>query len=356
MKIAVICNYKLMPERVGGMDYFFEAFQKKCFDNNIEVHWYFPNNSNHFGYDNFFIHSSQGSDVATFFFKINSKIKEDYQFIFTHFVELCTPIFKKIKTISNAKIIAVDHNPRPIGGYPLKKKIEKRLKGLLYSKYIDTFVGVSIYTHKEIIKDFGKLISFKTFVIYNGIKLDEINFKKDTISTTTPRFLVASHLRESKGIYDLLDSILLLNEDIRSKLKIDIYGEGELFDSIYDWIKTNHLTEQIVMKGSVNNLKQLYADYDYLLQPTHMECFSLSILESLAANVPVITTPVGGNLEVVSDTKNGFVFPAKNIQALHQIIEKILLNQISISEGTRPLIAKHYSLEKMVSSYFDLLK
>ena len=32
-----------------------------------------------------------------------------------------------------------------------------------------------------------------------------------------------------------------------------------------------------------------------------MECFSLSILESLAANIPVITTPVGGNLEVVTN-------------------------------------------------------
>ena len=39
-----------------------------------------------------------------------------------------------------------------------------------------------------------------------------------------------------------------------------------------------------------------------------MECFSLSILESLSANIPVITTTVGGNLEVVTHEENGFIY------------------------------------------------
>jgi glycosyltransferase involved in cell wall biosynthesis len=36
---------------------------------------------------------------------------------------------------------------------------------------------------------------------------------------------------------------------------------------------------------------------------SHMECFSLSILESCVMNVPVITTNVGGNEEVIVNIK-----------------------------------------------------
>ena len=42
----------------------------------------------------------------------------------------------------------------------------------------------------------------------------------------------------------------------------------------------------------------------------------------LAANVPVITTPVGGNLEVINDGDNGFVHKEKDIKMLSSITFK----------------------------------
>ncbi|MDG2432747.1 MAG: hypothetical protein P8M54_09850, partial [Flavobacterium sp.] len=46
-RIAVLCNYKLLPERVGGMDYFFWQFDANCKLNNIQVDWFFPNTAKH---------------------------------------------------------------------------------------------------------------------------------------------------------------------------------------------------------------------------------------------------------------------------------------------------------------------
>ena len=120
-KIAVICNYELLPERVGGMDYFFWLFDQKCKANNIEAHWFFPNTSNHGNYKNATIFDSNYTNVENYF--LNHFANNQYDFVFTHFVELCTPFFKKFKNISQAKVIAIDHNPRPLAGYPLKKRI-----------------------------------------------------------------------------------------------------------------------------------------------------------------------------------------------------------------------------------------
>ena len=86
-----------------------------------------------------------------------------------------------------------------------------------------------------------------------------------------------------------------------------------------------------------------------------MECFSLSILESLAANVPVITTPVGGNLEIIENNKNGFIFEPKDHLALAAILKNIVLGNLKIENDVSLQIEKDFNLEKMVEEHIALL-
>ena len=108
--------------------------------------------------------------------------------------------------------------------------------------------------------------------------------------------------------------------------------------------------------GSNANINSIYQEYDYMLQPTHMECFSLSILESLAANIPVITTPVGGNTEVVKNGFNGYIFETKSIEELSKLLKKLIKGELGIEGTTRPLIEKQFSINSMVRNHLNLLK
>lgn len=354
-KIAIICNYKLLPERIGGMDYFFWDFDKKCKENNIDVDWFFPNKSDHGSYSNLTIYYNESESVETNFHNFCKENKTEYTHIITHFVELCTTFFSEIKKISKARIIAVDHNPRPLNGYSFKKKILKRVKGILFSRYIDVFIGVSNYTSKAILKDFGYHLNSKVQTIYNGVILDTILVREER-NLTKPSFLVASHLRESKGIQDLIEAVYLLPEKIKTEIVINIYGDGPYKNELSKKIENYSLEKCFLFMGSNPNLKALFSNYDYMLQPTHMECFSLSILESLAANVPVITTNVGGNTEVVTNGVNGFIFNAKEVNALAAILENVYLGNKKIAINTRELISNSFSLPKMVENHLKLLK
>ncbi len=353
-KIAVLCNYQLLSERVGGMDYFFWMFDKKCRENNIQVDWFFPNTSNQGDYKKLHIKASNGKTIEQFFLEDLKKNKTAYSHIIVHFLELCTPFFKKIGKVSNAKIIAVDHNPRPLNGYPVKKKLVKRMKGLLYSKYIDMFVGVSKYTVSEILKDFGKYLRKKTITIYNGVLMDDIVVRENR-NALRPTFLVASHLRQSKGIQDLVEAVSKLPVAIKSVIKIDIYGDGPYKEFLIQQVKLFGVENVFSFKGSSDNLKEIFCLYDYMLQPTHMECFSLSILESLAANVPVITTNVGGNEEAITNNENGFIFEAKNIRQLTKLLQEVYLGNKRITTNTRKLIEDRFTINKMVSEYLQIL-
>ncbi len=353
-KIAVLCDYRLLPERVGGMDYFFWKFDAKCREHNIVVDWFFPNIASHGCYAEMTIIPQTEASIEKTFQKYFKVEKPNYTHVVTHFLELCTPFFKKIKELSGAKIIAVDHNPRPLEGYPLKKRFKKRLKGHLYSNYIDVFVGVSNYTVRELIKDFGKQIQPKTITVYNGVQIQEIKIRKVRAEKHL-KFLVASHLRQSKGIQDLIEAVAMLPSNLKNDLKIDVYGDGPYKGNLADAVAKHQLHDMFKFHGSTDSLKDVFCNYDYLLHPTHMECFSLTLLESLAANVPVVTTPVGGNPEVVRDGENGFLYEARNVRQLALLLEQLITGEKKITRNTRTEIAERFTIEKMVEKHFKLL-
>ncbi len=351
--IAVICNYKLMPNRVGGMDYFFWQFDSDVKKFGHKIDWFFPNNDNYARYNELNIYGSENNSLESKFLEVIQNRKFDY--IFCHFLELCTPFFKKVKNqLPNCKIIVVDHNPRPLSGYSLKKRFEKRVKGFLFAKFIDLFVGVSEYTINEIKKDFGKLVNSKLLVIYNGILIENIRKREQRVNST-PRFLVACHLRYSKGIQDLILAVSMLPDSIKRHLIIDVFGDGDYKNELLKLIHFYKLNSNFNFKGNSATLGAIYSNYDYLIQPTHMECFSLGILESLAADVPVITTPVGGNLEVIRNNVNGFFFEAKNSESLKVILEDLILGRRFIENDVSLEIRKQYNLDIMVDNYIKLL-
>ena len=86
-----------------------------------------------------------------------------------------------------------------------------------------------------------------------------------------------------------------------------------------------------------------------------MECFSLSILESLSANVPVITTSVGGNEEAIEHSKNGYIYKPKDVLTLKEIIQNVFEGKFAITENTRLLIETNFTIDKMVTEHINLI-
>jgi glycosyltransferase involved in cell wall biosynthesis len=352
-KIAVICNYTLRPDRVGGMDRFYKLYNQRLKAMEVQVDWYFTNYTPFEFYKEMNIYNAAGGAVEQLFLTKNSLKNNNYEVIVTHFTELCTSIYKEFHQLfPKAKIIAVDHNPRPLGGFSLKKRIKKRISGLLYGKYIDQFVGVSQYTVNHILNDYGSYLKSKTNVIYNGVNAD-VFVKR--IQKNKNKFIVASHLRTSKGIQDLIKALSFIGENLLQNVVIDIYGEGPNENNLRELTNNYNLENIVFFKGSSAKLNELFCDYAYMIQPTYMECFSLSILESLSANVPVITTTVGGNLEVVENGKNGFIYEPGDCKALSIILKGILSGNSSILEDTTTLIEQEFHLDKMVDKHIKLL-
>lgn len=351
-KIAIVCNYALNPNRIGGMDRFYVAYDAKAKALGYEVDWYFSNYQPFDFFSRLTIFSTNNQNVEQFFLEKVNQENLKYYILVTHFLALCTSFFKNAKNLGIQKTIAVDHNPRPLEGFPLSKIIKNKIKGILYARYIDLFIGVSEYTRKHILTDYGSFLSSKTIMIYNGI---DTSFFAKRSAQNKNKFIVTSHLRESKGLQDLIKVVSMLEKDINNQIQIDVFGEGPYESELIAMVKDYKLNEIIHFKGGSSQLNELLAKYSFLVQPTYMECFSLSILESLAANVPVITTTVGGNLEIIENNKNGFIFEPKDYLALAEILKNIVLGNLKIDKDVSLQIEKNFNLEKMVNEHIQLL-
>jgi len=354
--IAIICEYILIPERIGGMDRFFVAYNLALKEKGYQPIWFFKDAIKFDFYDKLTIISANNKDIESFFLNYIESNKMNFDIVITHFLQPISPFYKKIKNLMNSYVITVDHNPRPLEGFPLKKQIKNKIKGFLYGKYVNKLIGVSEYTVKHIIKDFGSHLKNKTSVIYNGI--ETIMCKKQIVNRQKKpfKFIVVSHLRESKGIQDLLETLSLFNQIKLINIKIDIYGEGPYKGDLLKLQDKLNLLDIVEFKGSSPKINELLGNYHYLIQPTYMECFSLSILESLACNVPVITTTVGGNPEIIKNNVNGYIFEPKDISKLKEIIEDILTENLSITKDVSIEIKKNYTLDSMVANHLKLLE
>jgi glycosyltransferase involved in cell wall biosynthesis len=359
--IAIVCNYALRPDRVGGMDRFFVGYDAFAKANFYKITWYFSSYEPFAFYENLTIKHAAGSNVEHFFLSDLEQKADRYDILITHFTSLCSSFYKKARSLNNfEKVIVVDHNPRPLLGFSLKKRIKNRIKGFLYHHYVNQFIGVSDYTSKNIIADLGHQVKNKTQTIYNGIDTSiavyEDRDRQRAFTEKDPlQLIIVSHLRESKGIQDAIQAVNNLDPRLRRKLHIDIYGNGPMEEELRDMVNKYCLNSLITFSGSSANIPKILPQYDYLLQPTYMECFSLSILESLAANVAVITTTVGGNTEIIKDEENGFLFEARMIKQLERILKEIITGKLSILKSTRGKIEDQFPLQKMIADHFKLV-
>ena len=353
-KVAVICNYILRPDRIGGMDRFFCLFDKQLKEKKYSVDWFFTDYISFDFYKDLNTHSAGDLSVENNFLEISKK--NNYDIIITHFTELCTKFYKDLKIDNpNSYIIAVDHNPRPLEGFPLRKRVIKRVKSTLYANYIDQFIAVSDYSKEHLINDFGNRIRKKIRIVYNGILSN--NYIQKTSYNYQGRFIVACHLRKEKGIQYLINSVHKLKKSEQEKITVDIYGEGPYLNELEGLVDEYKLENIFCFKKSVSNLYEIYYKYDYLIHPSLGETFCYTVVESLLCKLPVITTKNAGNvLSLVKNNLNGFLVKERDEEELLIILRNIINNKKSINKlNIESVILPDLSLSKMVKEHLKII-
>lgn len=139
----------------------------------------------------------------------------------------------------------------------------------------------------------------------------------------------------------------------------DIYGDGELKDSLQKMIEENNLTTQIRLMGQVSDLYDRYANYAFMVMTSRYEGFPMSLIEGAANRLPLISfdIPTGPN-EIIVDGVNGFLIDSDSdkdmIRKIRHLIENQALRRSMSNEVYR--LTKVFAMERILKQWEMLFK
>lgn len=166
---------------------------------------------------------------------------------------------------------------------------------------------------------------------------------------------VAANLEYWKGIDVLLEAARL----VEAPLRIEIYGDGSLRGRLERQAQDGRVDARF--HGFVADVRERLPELDMLVQPSRADNMPLSILEAMAAGLPVVGTRVGGIPELVVDGETGLVVEPESPRALADALEQLagnpdLIRQLGRKGAERA--AEHFSpdgvAERIIALYEEL--
>lgn len=162
----------------------------------------------------------------------------------------------------------------------------------------------------------------KLQVIYNGVDVALVRSQPGMRARMRAELGLQSHqivignisrLCQVKGV-DLFVQAAHLAYQSDAALRFLLIGGGPLQAEMQSLIQGEGLDSVITLTGPVDDVRPYLAAMDVAVLCSHTEGFSNSILEYMAAGLPVIATDVGGNREALGDA--GVLIPRGDISQL----------------------------------------
>ena len=118
---------------------------------------------------------------------------------------------------------------------------------------------------------------------------------------------VVCALRPEKGLLTLIDAFAQVR-DAAPGLKLLIVGDGPMLPALEARAREHGLGAQCVFQPGVGDVREWLREIDIFVLPSLSEALSNSLLEAMASGCTVVASRVGGNPELVMDSKTGLLF------------------------------------------------
>jgi glycosyltransferase involved in cell wall biosynthesis len=145
-----------------------------------------------------------------------------------------------------------------------------------------------------------------------------------SLMTGAPTALFLGVLNEAKGVKDLIQ---VWPDVLRTSplARLILCGSGNT-KQVREWIDASGVAASIDMPGWVRGAQkeQLMRDAWVFVLPSHIEALPMSILEAMAAGVPVVACNIGGIPMAVISGETGFLIEPHDRGALAQRLTDVL--------------------------------
>lgn len=214
--------------------------------------------------------------------------------------------------------------------------------------------------------------------VYIGVDEDEFNPEKYKREEVIEKYNVVNdkkyifsyicRISEQKRPMLLLEIVKKLKEK-RNDFKVLVVGSGNLLAKMKAKANKLGLTENILFLGNIENTEEIYKISDLTINCSIKEGLALTAYESLSMGVPVISSDVGGQKELISE-EVGVIVPCmqnekdiyieeykdSEIDAYVEAIEKVLKNLEQYKSKCRQRILEKFTIKNMITEMTSIIE
>lgn len=194
----------------------------------------------------------------------------------------------------------------------------------------------------------------KVEVLYNGAECPLNN----QYNLNGKYILYMGLLKKTKGIYDLIDAIKMIDNKLDSDIKVYLCGVDESGE-VENYVLEQKLEKRVVMPGWVDKKRrlELFSNTQISVLPSYYEALSMTVIESMCYGIPVVTTNISTMPELLGK-EIALVEPGDVHQLANMILE--LNNNVMVRKNMSNVeyqrAKEKFSVEKIMEKTVTIYK
>ena len=199
-------------------------------------------------------------------------------------------------------------------------------------------------------------------VIYNGVDVEALSgtdraAARDVFGAAPSDLVIGSlgRLVPVKNYGLLLRAVNAMQRVDR--VLVVLIGEGPERQALEALARNLSTGLRLRMLGHREGAARLLAGMDMFVLPSVSEGMSNTLLEAMAASVPVVASDVGGNREIVQDGNHGLLFANGDEAGLRTRLERLAADpalRARLARAGYERVLRDFSIRAMISQYEEL--
>lgn len=198
------------------------------------------------------------------------------------------------------------------------------------SPLVDCYISVS-ETVKNIYEKSVGIPGEKIEIIYNGVDISKFDIqidkktKRQEIGLPEHALIIGciGKFRPEKGQKYLIWAMPEILQKFPDAV-LALVGDGEEKEKLDKLIKSLELEQSVKLFGERQDVPEILKTFDVFVNPSLYEGMSNSILEAMAAKIPIAASDIPSNAEIIENGKTGLLMPVMNIEKIAESVIQIL--------------------------------
>lgn len=187
----------------------------------------------------------------------------------------------------------------------------------------------------------------------NGIPMERCN-PCSAYQKTATNYIHVGRFCEVKNHANLIRGFVKAHEQYPT-IQLRLYGDGPLRQKMENLVAELQAQDFIHFMGLTDDVYSAMAKADVFILPSIYEGMPMTLIEAMATGLPIITTPVGGIVDMLEDGKEAAFTgtdPASIAEGISSLVENLALRQ-TLGQAAR-IKAKQFSAEAMAKKYLEI--